>query len=86
MVKILKKYGIDDRELNIIYNLYWKQSATIRVGVEQTEAIKMQQKKYLHWLNTKDVGIVLSDSTERLQSAVSSLQNSKRKQRIRHRH
>ncbi|KAI5707563.1 hypothetical protein M8J77_011831 [Diaphorina citri] len=43
MIKILKKTGIDDKDLKIITNLYWNQSATIRVDGEQTEAIKIER-------------------------------------------
>ncbi|KAI5708046.1 hypothetical protein M8J77_015361 [Diaphorina citri] len=43
MIKILKKTGVDDKDLKIITNLYWNQSATIRVDGEQTEAIKIER-------------------------------------------
>lgn len=43
MMEILKKCGIDDRDLKIIRNLYWNQSATIKVDGEQTEDIQIQR-------------------------------------------
>lgn len=42
-MEILKKCGIDDRDLKIIRNLYWNQSATIKVDGEQTEDIQIQR-------------------------------------------
>lgn len=44
MMEILKKCGIDDRDLKIIRNLYWNQSATIKVDGEQTEDIQIQRR------------------------------------------
>ncbi|KAL1446308.1 hypothetical protein WDU94_012325 [Cyamophila willieti] len=43
MVEILKKTGIDERDLKIIINLYWEQRAKMRVDLETTEAIKIKR-------------------------------------------
>lgn len=39
MVEILKGIGLDDKDLRIIVNLYWNQSASVRLDRENTEEV-----------------------------------------------
>uniref|UniRef100_A0A8D8S118 Craniofacial development protein 2 n=1 Tax=Cacopsylla melanoneura TaxID=428564 RepID=A0A8D8S118_9HEMI len=41
MVEVLKKIGISERDIQIIVNLYWNQTAVLRVDGEHTEAVKI---------------------------------------------
>ncbi|KAL1458712.1 hypothetical protein WDU94_008838 [Cyamophila willieti] len=43
MVDILEKIGIDAKDLNLITNLYWNQTAVLRVDGELTEEVKIQR-------------------------------------------
>ena len=37
MLEILKKYNINDKDLQIIKNLHWEQSANTKIGTEYSE-------------------------------------------------
>lgn len=41
MIDVLKKTGMDGKDLRIIANLYWNQSAVLRVDGEHTEQVKI---------------------------------------------
>lgn len=43
MIQVLKSTGMDDKDLRIIQNLYWNQTATIKInaGDETTEAVNI---------------------------------------------
>lgn len=41
LVEILNKIGLDDRNLKIIVNLYWGQTANIRIESEDSDAIEI---------------------------------------------
>lgn len=41
MMEILQKTGIDNRDLRIISNLYWNQTASVRIEGEQTEEVRI---------------------------------------------
>lgn len=41
MVEVLKKIGISEKDLQIIVNLYWNQTAVLRVDGEHTEEVKI---------------------------------------------
>jgi Reverse transcriptase (RNA-dependent DNA polymerase) len=43
LANILKRIGIDDRDLRIIMNLYWNQTASVRVDGENTEEVTIQR-------------------------------------------
>ncbi|KAI5746244.1 hypothetical protein M8J77_001423 [Diaphorina citri] len=43
MIDILKKTGIDEKDLKIIISLYWGQSETMRIDGETTEAVKIER-------------------------------------------
>lgn len=42
IVKILKSIGLDDKDLRVIVNLYWYQSAFVRLKGENTDAKILQ--------------------------------------------
>lgn len=37
MIEFLKNIGLHGKDIKIIVNLYWNQSASVRVGNERTE-------------------------------------------------
>lgn len=37
MIKILKKYKIGDKDLQVIKNLYWSQKANLKIGTEYSK-------------------------------------------------
>lgn len=41
MIEILKNVGIDDKDRRIITNLYWNQTASVRVDGDHTETVKI---------------------------------------------
>lgn len=43
MVEILKDLGLDDKDLRIIVNLYWNQSACVNVEGERTDEVKIRR-------------------------------------------
>uniref|UniRef100_A0A8D8Q4X5 Craniofacial development protein 2 n=1 Tax=Cacopsylla melanoneura TaxID=428564 RepID=A0A8D8Q4X5_9HEMI len=43
MIEILRKTGINERDLRIINNLYWNQKATLRIDGEHTENIEISR-------------------------------------------
>lgn len=44
MIEVLKKIGISEKDLQIIVNLYWNQTAVLRVDGEYTEEIKISRE------------------------------------------
>lgn len=43
LVKILQEVGIDDRDLQIIKNLYWNQQASVKIGQNTSETIAIRR-------------------------------------------
>ena len=43
MVETLKKYGVDEKDIRLIKNLYWNQRAVVKVGDDTSEWIEIQQ-------------------------------------------
>lgn len=43
MVSILEQSGIDDRDIQIIENLYWKQSASLKLEMQYTEEVNIKR-------------------------------------------
>lgn len=41
MIQILKNIGLSSKDLNIIINLYWNQTAVLRIGKEHTDEVKI---------------------------------------------
>lgn len=41
MIDVLKNIGLDEKDLRIITNLYWNQSASVRLGEENTDEIRI---------------------------------------------
>lgn len=41
MMNILKDANLDNKDLRIIFNLYWNQTASMRLDGEQTEQLKI---------------------------------------------
>ena len=39
LIQILRDVGFDDRDVHIISNLYWNQTAVVRVGQDMTDAV-----------------------------------------------
>lgn len=42
-VEILRQIGLDDRDLRVIINLYWGQTANIRIEGEDSDSIEIQK-------------------------------------------
>ena len=43
LIEILQQSGLDDKDIRIIYNLYWQQKAFVRVEEERSEEFEVRQ-------------------------------------------
>lgn len=52
MIKLLKKTGIEDKDMGIIGSLYWNQINNLRVEREDTEYVKSDSVAYFYFLSS----------------------------------